>query len=103
MSEQNNVKNEKPNLDSVIETLLKARTLPVGEKIDLPEQTIFYICHKVQKIFMKQPVFLELDTPIKVCGDIHGQYYDLLRIFEFIGYPPDQNFLFLGDYVDRGS
>ena len=46
---------------------------------------------------------LELEAPLKVCGDVHGQYYDLLDYLVYGQFPPDANYLFLGDYVDRGK
>ncbi|CAJ0932842.1 unnamed protein product, partial [Mesorhabditis belari] len=52
---------------------------------------------------MHQPSLTEVGPPIVVCEDIHGQYSGLLRIFEKITFPPDANFIFLDDYVDRGQ
>lgn len=89
-------------LDDIINRLLEVRDRP-GKQVQLSESEIKHLCVKSREIFLKQPNLLELDAPIKICGDIHGQYSDLLRLFEFGGLPPRSNYLFLGDYVDRGK
>jgi serine/threonine-protein phosphatase PP1 catalytic subunit len=74
-----------------------------GRQVQLTEQEIKSLCIQSRDIFINQPILLELEAPIKVCGDTHGQYYDLLRLFEYGGFPPEANYIFLGDYVDRGK
>lgn len=91
------------DVDSIIDRLLKVRGSKPGKMVNLREEDIRALISNVKDILMRQPIMLRLDAPIKICGDIHGQYFDLLRMFEYGGYPPDSNYLFLGDYVDRGQ
>jgi len=91
------------DVDSMIQNLLQVRSARPGKEVMLPERQITLLCHAVRDIFISQPILLELEAPIKIVGDIHGQYYDLLRLFEYGGFPPEANYLFLGDYVDRGK
>ncbi|KAL4002432.1 Serine/threonine-protein phosphatase PP1 isozyme 1 [Acanthocheilonema viteae] len=55
-----------------------------------------------KEILQKECSLLEVTVPIHICGDIHGQFVDLLRIFQQCGRPPYERYLFMGDYVDRG-
>jgi len=70
--------------------------------VAIPERQLELLCHQAKTIFAEQPMMLELDAPMRIAGDVHGQYYDLLRLFEYGGPPEETNYLFLGDYVDRG-
>ncbi|PPR84650.1 hypothetical protein GOBAR_AA36064 [Gossypium barbadense] len=87
-------------LDDIIRRLLEGKG---SKQVQLSEGEIRQLCVNARQIFLSQPNLLQIHAPIRICGDIHGQYQDLLRLFEFGGYPPATNYLFLGDYVDRGK
>ena len=72
-------------------------------KVYLEIEEINWVLSQVSSLFMSQPINLDLDIPVNICGDIHGQFPDLLQIFFKLGFPDKKNYLFMGDYVDRGQ
>jgi len=93
---------DKIDISDIITRLLVPRNQQPGSRVDLKANEVMFLIDKAREIFVSQPVLLDLEAPLKIVGDIHGQYFDLLRLFEYGGFPPESNYLFLGDYVDRG-
>jgi serine/threonine-protein phosphatase 2A catalytic subunit len=70
--------------------------------IPLSEPDVKSLCEEAKAIFIKESTVQSVSTPVTVCGDVHGQFHDLLELFLIGGPCPDTNYLFMGDYVDRG-
>ncbi|EGR27162.1 protein phosphatase, putative [Ichthyophthirius multifiliis] len=82
------------DLDQIIETLKKCEYIKESE--------VKILCNKAREILVEESNVQRVDAPVTICGDIHGQFYDLIELFTVGGECPDTNYLFLGDFVDRG-
>ncbi|KAJ6816317.1 serine/threonine-protein phosphatase BSL1-like protein [Iris pallida] len=95
----------------IISMLLRPRNwkAPVNRSFFLDAFEIGELCATAEQIFMQEPTVLQLKAPVKVFGDLHGQFGDLMRLFDEYGFPSTAgdityiDYLFLGDYVDRGQ
>jgi len=94
---------EKVDVEQLISRCLDAKGSKPGKQVKVDEPQLRPLCQQVRETLLHQSPLLELEAALKICGDVHGQYHDLLRLFEYGGFPPDSNYLFLGDYVDRGK
>merc|ERR1712166_1419070 len=83
------------NLEVQIATLLECKPLP--------EEAVKALCEKAKEILINESNVKPVRPPVTICGDIHGQFHDLKELFKIGGQPPDTNYLFMGDYVDRGD
>ena len=68
----------------------------------LPEETILQLISKAKEVFINEENVQTVHAPVTICGDTHGQFYDLIELFDIGGRCPETNYLFMGDYVDRG-
>lgn len=68
----------------------------------IPESTVQELCARGIELFIEEDNIQQIDTPVTICGDIHGQLHDLITLFKTGGKCPETQYLFLGDFVDRG-
>jgi len=82
------------DLDRQIEVLRRCEIITESE--------VKALCRKAMEILMEESNVQRVDVPVTICGDIHGQFYDLQELTKVGGKCPDTNYLFLGDFIDRG-
>ncbi|CAL5871079.1 uncharacterized protein PFLUO_LOCUS5325 [Penicillium psychrofluorescens] len=82
------------DLDGAIEQLRACRLIP--------EAQVRELCYKARELLIEEGNVVSVDAPVTICGDIHGQFHDLMELFRVGGDVPDTNYLFMGDFVDRG-
>ncbi len=83
------------DLDKYIETL--------NDVGCLTEREVRMVCEGVKEIFIEESNVQLVSAPVTVCGDIHGQIYDLFELFKKGGKMPETSYIFMGDFIDRGS
>jgi serine/threonine-protein phosphatase PP1 catalytic subunit len=104
------------NIDSILERLMSIGKPGTGIADTIKEREIMDLLIAARELFMQQDIALKIKAPVYIIGDVHGlvsyliflissfrQYSDLMRIFGRCGMPHIRNYLFLGDYVDRGK
>ena len=94
MKGKNEIQKSHYDIDKLIEQLYKCKLLKFNE--------IKFVIEKSKEIFSQENNIVEISSPVTICGDIHGQFFDLLELFRIGGRLPHTNYLFLGNYINRG-
>jgi serine/threonine-protein phosphatase 6 catalytic subunit len=74
----------------------------LGQCKYLAEDQLKLLCERVKELLLEESNVQPVASPVTVCGDIHGQFYDLRELFKTGGALPTTNYIFMGDFVDRG-
>lgn len=90
------------DVDELIERLLSSER-DNGSAAVVTVEEIYEVCKLAIPIFQNEENVIRIQTPLSICGDIHGDFDNLAGIFDIFGKPPNSRYLFLGDYVDRGA
>ncbi|RLN47707.1 hypothetical protein BBJ29_000569 [Phytophthora kernoviae] len=69
----------------------------------LESNAVLSLCERVKDLLVEDDNVVHVQSPVAVCGDIHGQFHDLLELFKLSGQAPATSYIFLGDFVDRGA
>lgn len=76
-------------------------TLKAGETVS--ERQLRQLCQYVGELLIEESNVQPVLSPVTIVGDLHGQFFDLLNLFDRVaGWPPETSYIFLGDFVDRG-
>lgn len=89
-------------INEIIDQILLLKDKFITDSANLSEEQLNLVLDQVSDILKVEPTLLNLDAPITIVGNIHGQLHDLMRIFEESNLSQDKKYLFLGGYVDRG-
>ncbi|KAG6492370.1 hypothetical protein ZIOFF_047333 [Zingiber officinale] len=93
------------NLDEQIAQLMQCKPLSEQEVASRSWFLAYFVrvlCERAKEVLMEENNVQPVKSPVTICGDIHGQFHDLAELFRIGGKCPDTNYLFMGDYVDRG-
>lgn len=90
------------NVSTIADFDLDALIEDVYQRKYLPEPHVARLCELARDVLRNEQNVHPVSAPVTICGDVHGQFQDLIELFRVGGKPPDTNYLFMGDYVDRG-